>query len=123
MVLYEFLASEYIVLVPFQMNPLRRVSTILQLIHSIKHFYWVVNPEPLSAIKPRGTGKILLHSRVTFYNLNSPCIISSQMFYTLCNVQVSTQNFTILNIFHLVFIYVEWSVKNSVSYVNVIIDM
>lgn len=56
MMLYEYLASEYIVLVPFQSNPLRRVSTVLQIMHSIKHFYWVVNPERLSAIKPRGTG-------------------------------------------------------------------
>lgn len=57
MMLYEYLASEFIVLVPFQANPLRRVSTVLQLIHSIKHFYWVVNPQALSAIKPRGTGE------------------------------------------------------------------
>ncbi|XP_067949217.1 lipopolysaccharide-responsive and beige-like anchor protein [Watersipora subatra] len=57
LMLYEYLATEYIILVPFHTNPLRRVSTILQLMHSIKHYYWVVNPEPLSGIKPKGTVK------------------------------------------------------------------
>lgn len=64
MMLHEYLASEFLVDVPMAASPLRRVSVILQLVHAIKHYYWVVNPQALSAIRPRGTGMsrfLLLH--------------------------------------------------------------
>lgn len=60
MMLYEYLASDYLRLAPFSQNRVRRVSTVIQMLHSIKHFYWVKNPQELSAIIPRGTG---LYSR------------------------------------------------------------
>nr|CAB3264214.1 neurobeachin [Phallusia mammillata] len=51
--LYTYLATEFVTSPTIQTN-VRRVSTLLLLIHALKHYYWVVNPEPRSGIIPKG---------------------------------------------------------------------
>ena len=35
----------------------RRVSTVLQTMHTLKFYYWIVDPQELSGIVPKGKGK------------------------------------------------------------------
>jgi len=42
---------------PTIQSNLRRVSTILLLVHALKHYYWVVNPQPRSGVLPKGLGE------------------------------------------------------------------
>ncbi len=35
----------------------RRVSTVLQTMHTLKFYYWIVDPQELSGITPKGKGK------------------------------------------------------------------
>uniref|UniRef100_H2YT42 BEACH-type PH domain-containing protein n=1 Tax=Ciona savignyi TaxID=51511 RepID=H2YT42_CIOSA len=51
--LYTFLATEFVSSPTIQTN-LRRVSTVLLLIHALKHYYWVENPQPRSGVLPKG---------------------------------------------------------------------
>uniref|UniRef100_H2YT40 BEACH domain-containing protein n=1 Tax=Ciona savignyi TaxID=51511 RepID=H2YT40_CIOSA len=54
--LYTFLATEFVSSPTIQTN-LRRVSTVLLLIHALKHYYWVENPQPRSGVLPKGLAK------------------------------------------------------------------
>ena len=36
---------------------IRRVGTVLQLMHTLKYYYWVINPADSSGITPKGLGK------------------------------------------------------------------
>lgn len=38
-------------------NTIRRVGTVLQLMHTLKYYYWVANPADSSGITPKGLGK------------------------------------------------------------------
>ncbi|XP_041461017.1 neurobeachin-like isoform X4 [Lytechinus variegatus] len=51
--LYTFLANEFVGQASIYTN-IRRVSTVLQLMHTLKHYYWIVNPENRSGIVPKG---------------------------------------------------------------------
>ncbi|XP_071511589.1 neurobeachin-like isoform X5 [Diadema antillarum] len=51
--LYTFLANEFVGQAAIYTN-IRRVSTVLQLMHTLKHYYWIVNPESRSGIVPKG---------------------------------------------------------------------
>ncbi|XP_078481604.1 neurobeachin isoform X1 [Ciona intestinalis] len=51
--LYTYLATEFVSSPTIQTN-LRRVSTVLLLIHALKHYYWVENPLPRSGVIPKG---------------------------------------------------------------------
>uniref|UniRef100_F6X056 Uncharacterized protein n=1 Tax=Ciona intestinalis TaxID=7719 RepID=F6X056_CIOIN len=51
--LYTYLATEFVSSPTIQTN-LRRVSTVLLLIHALKHYYWVENPLPRSGVVPKG---------------------------------------------------------------------
>ncbi|XP_078683645.1 neurobeachin-like isoform X9 [Branchiostoma floridae x Branchiostoma belcheri] len=53
MALYTYLATEFVQSANIY-NNIRRVSTVLQLMHTLKHFYWVVNPQDRSGISPKG---------------------------------------------------------------------
>jgi len=35
----------------------RRVSTVLQTMHTLKFYYWIVDPQELSGISPKGKGR------------------------------------------------------------------
>uniref|UniRef100_A0A8C1JRX9 Neurobeachin n=1 Tax=Cyprinus carpio TaxID=7962 RepID=A0A8C1JRX9_CYPCA len=53
LVLYTYLATEFISTVNIY-NAIRRVGTVLQIMHTLKYFYWVVNPLDRSGITPKG---------------------------------------------------------------------
>ncbi len=38
-------------------NNIRRVSSVLQTMHTLKYYYWVINPQDRSGILPKGVGK------------------------------------------------------------------
>ncbi|CAH1776878.1 unnamed protein product [Owenia fusiformis] len=52
--LYAFLATEFVNDAHI-FNNIRRVSSVLQTIHTLKYYYWVVNPKDRSGILPKGT--------------------------------------------------------------------
>ena len=56
--LYCYLATDFISNGHIY-NNIRRVSAVLQTMHTLKFYYWVVNPKDRSGINPRGVGKLL----------------------------------------------------------------
>ena len=54
--LYTYLATEFIGDAQIY-NNIRRVSSVLQTMHTLKYYYWVVNPQDRSGIIPKGVGK------------------------------------------------------------------
>jgi neurobeachin len=52
--LYSYLATEFLSDTQIYSN-VRRVSTVLQTVHTLKYYYWVVNPRMKSGIIPKGT--------------------------------------------------------------------
>ncbi|XP_050512606.1 neurobeachin isoform X2 [Diabrotica virgifera virgifera] len=51
--LYSYLATEFLSDTQIYSN-VRRVSTVLQTVHTLKYYYWVVNPRSKSGISPKG---------------------------------------------------------------------
>ncbi|KAM7346327.1 A kinase anchor protein rugose isoform 3-T3 [Cochliomyia hominivorax] len=51
--LYSYLATEFLSDTQIYSN-VRRVSTVLQTVHTLKYYYWVVNPRAKSGIIPKG---------------------------------------------------------------------
>ncbi|TNN89577.1 Lipopolysaccharide-responsive and beige-like anchor protein [Liparis tanakae] len=51
--LYTYLATEFISTVNIY-NTIRRVGTVLQVMHTLKYYYWVVNPQDRSGVVPKG---------------------------------------------------------------------
>ncbi|CAO1392263.1 unnamed protein product [Diamesa tonsa] len=51
--LYSYLATEFLSDTQIYSN-VRRVSTVLQTVHTLKYYYWVVNPRARSGITPKG---------------------------------------------------------------------
>ena len=62
--LYTYLATEFIGDAQIY-NNIRRVSSVLQTMHTLKYYYWVVNPQDRSGIIPKGVGKLLGWTCVT----------------------------------------------------------
>ena len=56
--LYSYLATEFLSDTQIYSN-VRRVSTVLQTVHTLKYYYWVVNPRAKSGITPKGLGELL----------------------------------------------------------------
>lgn len=54
--LYTYLATEFISTVTIY-NTIRRVGTVLQVMHTLKYYYWVINPQDRSGVVPKGIGK------------------------------------------------------------------
>uniref|UniRef100_A0A8C9U6A5 LPS-responsive vesicle trafficking, beach and anchor containing n=1 Tax=Scleropages formosus TaxID=113540 RepID=A0A8C9U6A5_SCLFO len=54
--LYTYLCTEFISTVTIY-SAIRRVSTVLQVMHTLKYYYWVVNPQDRSGITPKGQGE------------------------------------------------------------------
>lgn len=54
--LYTYLATEFISTVTIY-NTIRRVGTVLQVMHTLKFYYWVVNPQDRSGVIPKGLGE------------------------------------------------------------------
>lgn len=51
--LYSYLATEFLSDTGIYSN-VRRVSTVLQTMHTLKYYYWIEDPRPLSGITPKG---------------------------------------------------------------------
>ncbi|XP_044057369.1 neurobeachin isoform X8 [Siniperca chuatsi] len=51
--LYTYLSAEFIGTATIY-NTIRRVGTVLQLMHALKYYYWAVNPADSSGIMPKG---------------------------------------------------------------------
>ncbi|KAM6987921.1 neurobeachin [Tautogolabrus adspersus] len=51
--LYTYLSAEFIGTATIY-NTIRRVGTVLQLMHTLKYYYWAVNPADNSGITPKG---------------------------------------------------------------------
>uniref|UniRef100_A0A8C6NS16 Neurobeachin n=1 Tax=Nothobranchius furzeri TaxID=105023 RepID=A0A8C6NS16_NOTFU len=51
--LYTYLSSEFIGTATIY-NTIRRVGTVLQLMHTLKYYYWAINPLECSGISPKG---------------------------------------------------------------------
>uniref|UniRef100_UPI003AAC2120 lipopolysaccharide-responsive and beige-like anchor protein isoform X1 n=1 Tax=Centroberyx gerrardi TaxID=166262 RepID=UPI003AAC2120 len=53
LMLYTYLATEFISTVTIY-NAIRRVGTVLQVMHTLKYYYWVINPQDRSGVMPKG---------------------------------------------------------------------
>ena len=53
--LYSYLSTEFLADTQIY-SSVRRVSTVLQTMHTLKYYYWITNPSELSGILPKGTG-------------------------------------------------------------------
>lgn len=53
--LYTYLSSEFIGTATIY-TTIRRVGTVLQLMHTLKYYYWAINPLECSGITPKGLG-------------------------------------------------------------------
>uniref|UniRef100_A0A3Q1GP96 Neurobeachin n=1 Tax=Acanthochromis polyacanthus TaxID=80966 RepID=A0A3Q1GP96_9TELE len=51
--LYTYLATEFVSTVTIY-NAIRRVGTVLQVMHTLKYYYWVINPQDRSGVIPKG---------------------------------------------------------------------
>uniref|UniRef100_A0A6Q2X4A8 Neurobeachin n=1 Tax=Esox lucius TaxID=8010 RepID=A0A6Q2X4A8_ESOLU len=51
--LYTYLSAEFIGTATIY-STIRRIGTVLQLMHSLKYYYWTCNPEDSSGITPKG---------------------------------------------------------------------
>ncbi|CAL9699976.1 unnamed protein product [Knipowitschia caucasica] len=52
--LFTYLATEFVSTVTIY-NAIRRVGTVLQVMHTLKYYYWVINPQDRSGVVPKGT--------------------------------------------------------------------
>ncbi len=53
--LYSYLSTEFLSDTQIYSN-VRRVSTVLQTMHTIKYYYWVINQNQVAGVTPRGIG-------------------------------------------------------------------
>uniref|UniRef100_A0A2D4IUW4 DUF4704 domain-containing protein n=2 Tax=Micrurus lemniscatus lemniscatus TaxID=129467 RepID=A0A2D4IUW4_MICLE len=58
LMLYTYLSTEFIGIANIY-NAIRRVGTVLLAMHTLKYYYWVVNPQDRSGITPKGLGMYL----------------------------------------------------------------
>ena len=56
--LYTYLSAEFIGTATIY-NTIRRVGTVLQLMHTLKYYHWAVNPADSSGITPKGLGEYI----------------------------------------------------------------
>lgn len=54
--LYTYLSAEFIGTATIY-STIRRVGTVLQLMHTLKYYYWASNPLESSGITPKGLGE------------------------------------------------------------------
>ena len=52
--LYSYLATDFLSDTKIYSN-VRRVSTVLQTMHTLKYYYWIVDPSEVTGITPKGT--------------------------------------------------------------------
>ncbi|CAJ0926621.1 unnamed protein product, partial [Ranitomeya imitator] len=57
--LYTYMSTDFISTVNIY-NAVRRIGTVLLVMHTLKYFYWIVNPQDRSGIVPKGSGTVTL---------------------------------------------------------------
>lgn len=55
LILYTYLSTDFISTTNIY-NAIRRAGTVLLAMHTLKYYYWVVNPQDRSGIIPKGLG-------------------------------------------------------------------
>lgn len=60
--LYCYLATDFLADAHIY-GSVRRTTTVLQTVHTLKFYYWVVDPRPKSGINTKGLGKDILKSK------------------------------------------------------------
>lgn len=70
--LYSYLATEFLSDTQIYSN-VRRVSTVLQTVHTLKYYYWVANPRGKSGITPKGMGEPCSWEKMLPDSLTSLC--------------------------------------------------
>lgn len=76
--LYTYLSAEFIGTASIY-NAIRRVGTVLQLMHMLKYYYWVINPADSSGITPEGLGESSLTSWIWF----DMCLCVFKIYYAV----------------------------------------
>lgn len=62
--LYTYLSSEFIGTATIY-TTIRRIGTVLQLMHTLKYYYWAINPLECSGIAPKGLGMFTVYTICT----------------------------------------------------------
>ena len=62
-------------------NTIRRVTSVITTLHTIKYFYWIVNPADRSGIAPKGVGNSLIKISKISYLAELPNSVS--VFYCI----------------------------------------
>jgi Domain of unknown function (DUF4704) len=88
--LYSYLATEFLSDTQIYSN-VRRVSTVLQTVHTLKYYYWVVNPRAKSGITPKGLGEFPITFRC---QLGNPRLARRQekMIRVMCKLSLPLLN-------------------------------
>ena len=70
--LYTYLATEFAAYAEIY-HLIQPISGIIQTLHTIKYFYWIVDPSHRSGYQPKGTGN--KEKKRFFSNDIQPCLI------------------------------------------------
>lgn len=83
LILYTYLSTEFIGTVNIY-GAIRRVGTVLLVMHTLKYYYWVVNPQDRSGITPEGIGTysflLVCFEDCLVYNVIELCIFQKLYF-------------------------------------------
>lgn len=78
--LYTYLSAEFIGTATIY-STIRRVGTVLQLMHTLKYYYWASNPLESSGITPKGLGECLnTHILPVFTSIYGSFILHVMLF-------------------------------------------
>ena len=82
--LFKYLATEFIQDAQIY-NSIRRVSSVIQTLHTLKYYYWVVNPLDRSGLVAKGVGTCMTsHARTVRLWRVLLCIRDSFDVYARC---------------------------------------
>lgn len=86
--LYTYLSAEFIGTATIY-STIRRVGTVLQLMHTLKYYYWASNPLESSGITPKGLGEYCTCSRVlTTHHISClQCLLPHNLFFIFISVE------------------------------------
>lgn len=83
--LYTYLSAEFIGTATIY-STIRRVGTVLQLMHTLKYYYWANNPLESSGITPKGLGESSKMSICRIYHLTRIFYPSHQTVLNNCTL-------------------------------------
>ncbi|CAG0902907.1 unnamed protein product [Cyprideis torosa] len=84
--LYSYLATEFLTDTHMHtLNAVRRVSSVLQTLHTLKYYYWVVNPRNKSGVTPKGLDSPNLPSQVDILSVRAYILLFVKQLVLLGN--------------------------------------